>query len=163
MASLFNMPRPRGRRNESDNLLGLNGDMGMTDSSFQGMGRAPVDELFAGRNAVLVDDTEFAADEADAKSIRDIEIANKQWAIDKYVKDGVSPEDAELYWAMDAREKIYDNTGMDLYPGDLVRSEKEPQFMREFSDSGAHFRHDGLSRLNDNTANSRFTTLGPAW
>ena len=46
MASLFNMPRPRGQgqrqpaRQVATSL--------MTDSSFQGMGRAPVDELFAG-------------------------------------------------------------------------------------------------------------------
>lgn len=146
--SMQGMPQPRGKRNE-DNLLGLSGDIGMTDSSFQGAGRAPVDELFAGRYAVGIDDDEFAEKEAEAKRIRDIEIANKDWTITKFMKDGMSEEEAEFAWMGSARERIKDETGLDLYPGDLTRGEKEPQFMQEFSDQGAAFRHDGLDRLSE--------------
>lgn len=139
------MPKPRGQRNE-DNLLG------MTDASFQDMGRAPVDELFAGRYAVGIDDVEFSNKEAEAKRIRDIEIANKDWTIEKFMKEGMSQEEAEFAWMGSARERIKDETGLDLYPGDLTRGEKEPQFMQEFSDQGAAFRHDGLQKLGDEGA-----------
>ena len=70
----------------------------MTDSSFQQMGRAPVDELFAGRFSVHIDDEEFAEREERAKEIRLVELANKDWTIAKFMKDGASKEEAELYW-----------------------------------------------------------------
>lgn len=119
---------------EGQGLLGIEGEIGQTDSSFQRMGRAPVDELFAGRFSVNVDDKDFAAKEKNAGRIRNVELANKEWAIEKFMREGMSREDAEFAWMGGARERIQDETGLALYPGDLTAGEKEPQFMQEISD-----------------------------
>lgn len=147
MAGLLNyeMPRPRGSVDE--NLLGMDPDIGMTDRSFQDMGRAPVDELWAGRFAVGIDDNEFAEREAEAKNIRDFAIANKESMITAIMEDGYDEEEAEFMWMGMSREVIKDKTGLDLYPGDLTEGEKEPQFMQEFSDAAAGFRHDGIGKI----------------
>ena len=151
MASLFNMPRPRGKRNE-DNLLGLSGDIGMTDSSFQGMGRAPVNELWAGRFSAAVDDDDFDERAKHAKEIRDGAIGVKQ----KHYLDG-QPEfnqmPAERGWQADARDAIFDETGLDLYPGHLNSNVENPVFMEEFSDADAKFKEGAFERMAAGKAN----------
>lgn len=146
MASLFNMPRPRGRKNDPDNLLGLNGDIGMTDSSFQGMGRAPVDELWAGRFSADIDDDDFDERAQYAGDLRQAAIDVKQ---ERYL-DG-QPEfnrlPQERQWEKDARVLIADETGLDLYPGHLNTKVENPVFMQEFSDADAKFKEGAFERM----------------
>ena len=61
MAGLLGMgmPRPRGTGMYDDTLLGIEPTVGMTDKGFQQMGRAPVDELWAGRFSAAIDDDDF--------------------------------------------------------------------------------------------------------
>ena len=145
MASLFNMPRPRGKRNDDD-LLGISGDIGMTDSSFRGMGRAPVDELWAGRFSAAIDDDDFDERSEYAKSLRNRALELKQ---EHYI-DG-QPEfnkrPSERKWEQDARVLIADETGLDLYPGHLNSNVNNPVFMQEFSDSGAKFKEGAFERM----------------
>lgn len=150
MASLFNMPRPRGKRNE-DNLLRLSGDIGMTDSSFQGMGRAPVDELWAGRFSAAIDDDDFDERAEYAKRLRDGAIGAKE---EHYIAG--QPEfnrlPSERQWETDARTLITDETGLDLYPGHLNSNVKNPVFMQEFSDADAKFKDDAFDRMGSGEA-----------
>ena len=138
MAGLFGMPRPRGKR-QPDNLLGLTGDIGMTDSSFQGMGRAPVDELWAGRYSAAIDDELFDDAVATANETRQMALDLK----DKEYLNG-QPEfnktNAEQQWEIDARRAITNTSGLDLYPGHLNSNVKNPTYMVEFSDKGSEFR-----------------------
>ena len=130
MASLFSMPRPRGKRNE-DNLLGMSGDIGMTDSSFQQMGRAPVDELFAGRQSAVIDDIQHLKDSTKAgllmESLRDDSRAINEREGGQYDQD--------------IRRQVKDQTGMYLYPGEVVGPQMAHPYMvnamREFSDVDA--------------------------
>ena len=65
MAGLFAGSMKRADLEEED-ILGLRKTQGMFDDAFKGMGRAPVDELFAGRHSAAVDDRKF--DEAARKA-----------------------------------------------------------------------------------------------
>lgn len=132
MASLFSMPRPRGRRNEPDNLLGLNGDIGMTDSSFQRMGRAPVNELWAGRNSAAVDDGAFDASTDRARQL--INDLPEFYRGDKYTPEGGTADHA-------IRDRVLQSEGLHIYPGHVsggnAQNPENIDFMQEFSDSGA--------------------------
>ena len=147
MASLFNMPRPRGRRNEPDNLLGLNGDIGMTDSSFRGMGRAPVDELWAGRHSAALDDELFDEASQKAKEIRDAAIEAKGSLLSG--QPDFNKTNAEREWEIDTRRDISDETSLDVYPGHLNSLVEDPTFMYEFSDKDAKFTDMGEGLLKD--------------
>jgi hypothetical protein len=143
-----------------DNLLGILKTQGMTDNDFKAAGLAPVDELWAGRYSAAIDDQEFSELEKAAEKIRNVELANKDWKIDRLMKEGLTRDEAEWQWMGDARERISDETGLDLYSGDLTSGEKEPQFMQEFSDAGAAFRPGGLQTLQERTENNMGTLLG---
>ena len=134
MASLFSMPRPRGKRNE-DNLLGLSGDIGMTDSSFQRMGRAPVDELWAGRHSAALDDDLFDEAAQKAKEIRNDAIAEKESLLSGQPE--FNKRAVERGWEIDTRRAISDETYLDVYPGHLNSLVEDPTFMYEFSDKDA--------------------------
>lgn len=137
MASLFNMPRPRGRRNEPDSLIGMNGDIGMTDSSFQGMGRAPVNELWAGRFSAAIDDEKFAEGVKLAEAARQEALGSKPVHMSGPAFD--KPR-AESEWAVNSRDYITDQSGLDLYPGHLQSDVENPIFMIEFSDAESKFK-----------------------
>ena len=158
MASLFSMPRPRGKRNE-DNLFDMNGDIGMFDTSFQGVGRAPVDERFAGRNSAIIDDA--AWDELTAEAQAELEKQRK--AVNKENMPNFATRFAENYNSqlegkgnvhdysnsyideteggdddMTIRRAVTDATGLHMYPGQGVKGKPEDSiFMYEFDDSGA--------------------------
>lgn len=143
MASLFNMPRPRGKRNE-DNLLGLSGDIGMTDSSFQGMGRVPVDELWAGRYSAAIDDEEFDKQVELAKAARQEALDSKPVHMSGPAFDRPNSENE---WVVNSRDYISDQSGLDLYPGHLRSDVEKPIFMTEFSDEGSGFREGAFKEL----------------
>lgn len=149
------MPKPRGQRNE-DNLLGMSGDIGMTDSSFQGMGRAPVDELWAGRFSASVDDEDFEDRRELAAMTRDSllkdksEDINQIWWDKKSSGENITMEQAEMIWMNNARDQISNVSGLDLYPGHLRSDEENPTFMTEFSDEGASWRDGAMDQLREN-------------
>ena len=71
MGGLLATPRRRGSGfHGDDNLLGISGEIGMTDEMFRRLGRAPVDEFFAGRNSAAIRDGVFKSLEAKADRAR---------------------------------------------------------------------------------------------
>lgn len=157
MASLLDMPRPRGSGfHSSDSLLGIEQEAGMTDSSFQQMGRAPVDELWAGRFSAAVDDEEFMAAEEVANRTRDAALKYKEGKVREIYENAhksgnpITMEQAEMRWMNDSRDLISNRSGLDLYPGHLRSDEKNPIFMTEFSDEGAAWRDGAMSTLKEN-------------
>ena len=156
MASLFSMPRPRGKRNE-DNLLGMNGDIGMTDSSFQGMGRAPVDELWAGKYSAAIDDKEFEEASEVARAARDEAIGSKPVHMSGPMFDrGQSEKD----WVQNSRDYITDQSGLDLYPGHLQSNVENPIFMREFSDEEAALKEGWYDLLQNPPSSEEPVVMG---
>lgn len=138
------MPRPRGSREE--NLLGIDGsgDIGMTDSAFQRMGRAPVDELWAGRYSAAIDDEEFdelvklaEAARQEALESKPVHMSGPAFALPQ----------AENDWVQNSRDYISDRSGLDLYPGHLRSDVENPIFMSEFSDAGSAFREGSFEDL----------------
>ena len=129
MASLFNMPRPRGQK--QGGLLDSGFEVGATDSLFQQMGRAPVDELFAGRNSAMIDDAKWDEREAEAR--------NQLWGTREAILrdgDGLGLEGGDRDRVI--RESVKDETGLNVYPGHGVEGRPEDSiFMYEFDDSGA--------------------------
>jgi hypothetical protein len=151
------MPKPRGSGLHGDeSLLGIDGEIGMTDRSFRGAGRAPVNELWAGRFSAAVDDEEFMAAEEVAKQTRNSALRYKEGKVkeiyDHAHKAGrpITMEQAEMQWMNDSRDLISDDSGLDLYPGHLRSDEKNPIFMTEFSDEGAAWRDGAMSTLREN-------------
>lgn len=159
MASLFNMPRLKDRRNEPDNLLGIDGDIGMTDSSFQGMGRAPVNELWAGRYSAAIDDEEFEEKVKLAKAARERALSAKK---SSYLdgQPSFNKQNSEIEWLADSREYIYDESGLDIYPGHMRADEKTPIFMEEFSDADSKFRDGSFEALADAAEKGNGLLLG---
>jgi hypothetical protein len=155
MAGLLSMPKPRGRRNE-ESLLGLSGDLGMTDSTFRNMGRAPVDELWAGRHSAVIDDDDFDEKVKLAMAAREEALSAKGGYMS--VPDFQKPE-AEDTWLSDAREYITDQSSLDIYPGHLRSDEKNPIFMSEFSDEGALLREGYMDYINKQTESGDGTYL----
>lgn len=148
MASLFNTPRPRGQK--QGGLLDSGFEVGATDLLFQQMGRAPVDELFAGRNSAAIQDAGWDARENRARGA--LQTARGQHSGD----EGKKPW--EMDWSGNWRDKatpvldpteggaddrrvrnaVTDATGLMMYPGDGVKSDVDDVvFMQEFDDSGA--------------------------
>lgn len=154
MAGLLGMgmPRPRGRGMYEDTLLGIEPEVGMTDSSFQQMGRAPVDELWAGRNSAAIDDREFAEIVKKAGSVVEDAIASGvDYEAGEYNPDsiwGVKPDRKKLNEGglldRHVRDAVARETGMHIYPGNVVgpsaKDSGDMTFMTEFSDQGASMK-----------------------
>ena len=138
-SGLFGVEMPRQRGGREDNLLGMNlgSDVGMTDTSFQNMGRAPVNELWAGRHSAWIDDKLFDEASEEAKKIRNAAIAEKESLLSSQPE--FNKINAERQWEIDTRRDISDETMLDVYPGHLNSLVDDPTFMFEFSDKDARF------------------------
>ena len=126
---------------EEENLLGIHKKQGMFDDAFAGMGRAPVNELFAGKHSAAIDDRAFEEAAKAAEIIRQGGLFDQQTAIRN------SPDFNKIKAEQDAgyatRERITDETGLMLYPGHFRSDETAPIYMSEFSDKDSKFRGDG--------------------
>lgn len=110
---------------DEDDLLGLNTNIGMFDQSFRDAGRAPVNELFAGRNSAHINDADFDKRHADAARI----VNNLRGAPSgRIATSGLtqSPYDAEE--SAKVRNEVYDKTGMHIYPGHVSGGNAKPAY-----------------------------------
>ena len=170
MASLLSMgmPRPRGSGAYEDTLLGIEPTVGMTDRGFRQMGRAPVDELFAGRNSAWIDDAkwdelELQARDALTRARVNRNKDNRPNAMTRIAENMEAqnqaggalpinqlPHNSNTSYIDDTeggdddmaiRRAVTDATGLHLYPGQGVNgSVGDSIFMYEFDDSGATLR-----------------------
>lgn len=160
-ANIFGLGNRPEDEDDIDSLLGIRKSQGMTDKSFAAAGRAPVNELWAGRYSAAIDDQEFAGREATANAVRDKALENKDAQIRNIMRnEGVGELQAETMWADMTRTRIADEANLDLYPGDLNATEDKPQFMQEFSDQGAGFRQGAFELLKENEGTGKAIRLG---
>ncbi len=167
MASLLSMgmPTPRGTGIYEDTLLGIEPTVGMTDRGFQQMGRAPVDELFAGRNSAWIDDAKWDELELQARdaltrarvnrnkdnrpnyTTRFAENMQAQNQAGRALAQHELPHNSNTSYLDDTeggdddraiRKAVSEATGLYMYPGQGVKGNVgDSIFMYEFDDSGA--------------------------
>ena len=148
MAGLFKIDDPL---LEEEDLLGIDIPKkgGMFDDAFASMGRAPVDELWAGQNSAAVNDYHFKRDRNQARNNLNIYLQNggefdptifhdNEEKTPRREQAQGSKQDHQL------RDMVAQTSGLHIYPGQVVGpqsvSPKEMTFMKEFSDQGAKLR-----------------------
>jgi hypothetical protein len=133
-ANIFGLGNRVTHGDDFDDLLGMRKSQGMTDKPFAAAGRAPVDELWAGRNSAAIDDDSFGRKEATARYLTR---SNRDPLMSHLDLEG---SDSDI----NTRKIIRNKTGLDVYPGQMVgANQKAPEdmtFMQEFSDEGARLR-----------------------
>jgi hypothetical protein len=144
-ANILGLGERRRPEDDMDDLLGMRKTQGMTDNAFQAAGRAPVDELWAGKYSAAIDDNDFDERAAEGKRLRDLAIDQKGRYLDGQPEFNQVPQENE--WQADARTMITNESGLDLYPGHLNSNVKNPIFMEEFSDEAAKFKDDAFERM----------------
>ena len=148
MAGLFSGSMKRADLEEED-ILGFKKSVGMFDDAFASMGRAPVDELWAGKNSAAINDYEFKKDRLRARNNLNIYLQKSGDFEPTIFRDDEekkprreqaqgSKQDHQL------RDMVSQRTGLHIYPGQVVGphsvSPEEMTFMKEFSDQGARLR-----------------------
>jgi hypothetical protein len=127
-----------------DDPLGLSANIGMFDQSFQNAGRAPVNELFAGRLA-MVNDQDWDDRVGRAEAIRLSALQQRAQQIAQNPDDYWWDDEKE--WAHTTRGKLFDESGLQLYPGHLRSDTKNPSYMYEFSDENAALKPGARHRI----------------
>lgn len=144
---------------DEEDFLGIPKTQGMFDDAFSGMGRAPVNELFAGKHSAAIDDRDFENVSRDAEKVRQAGLLRMEDAIN------ASPEfnktSVERNSAVDGRRAIRDETGLELYPGHMQSGVDKPIYMTEFSDEDSRWRSERImDYLKHQRDNKEVTYLG---